>query len=307
MRLRTLSITGLLLVLAGAALFYVLTMPQRLDAAAIAPEDSGDVARGETMFWAGGCVSCHAPSKATGEDQLKLGGGDPLVTDFGTFHAPNISPDPTDGIGAWSLADFANAMQRGVAPDGSHLYPAFPYTSYVKMKPQDVADLYAFMKTLPPVSGKAPANELSFPFNIRRGLGLWKLAFMDDGDPIVPLTADTKDPVHRGRYLVEGPGHCGQCHSPRTLFGAGGIDTSRWLAGAPNPEGEGMIPNITPGSKEVGAWSADELAEYFATGFTPEFDSVGGRMVDVQENLAKLSDADRQAIAAYLKAVPPQP
>src|SRR5690606_4778322 len=111
--------------------------------------------------------------------------------------------------------------------------------------------------------------------------------------------------AHDGQYLVEGPGHCGECHTPRNL--AGGTDKSRWLAGAKAAEGTGKVPNITPGEQGIGSWSADEIASYLETGFTPEFDSVGGAMVEVQKNMAQLPSADREAIAAYLKAVPAQP
>ena len=285
-----------------AAAFYVLTTPQRLDAAGLADEASADATRGEALFWAGGCTSCHAAPKAEGDAKLQLGGGEPLVTPFGTFHAPNISPDKQHGLGAWTYADFANAMQRGLARDGSALYPAFPYPSYIRMKPQDVADLWAFLKTLPPVAGAAPPNELSFPFNIRRGVALWQQAFLDPA-PVVTLPAEVSDAVKRGQYLVEGPGHCGECHTPRRFGGAGGLDTAQWLGGAPNPAVKGKVPNITPGGGTKD-WSEADLVNYFETGFTPDYDSVGGAMVEVQENLAKLTAEDREAIAAYLKAVP---
>ena len=258
--------------------------------------------RGERLFWLGGCASCHAASD-DGEAALRLGGGEALETPFGTFHPPNISPDPGDGIGRWSLADFANAMQRGVSPDGRHYYPAFPYNSYVNMTRQEVADLFAYLKTLPPVAGRAPEHELPFPFNIRRGVGLWQLAFLGEG-PIAPLAPDAPDLARQGQHLVEGLGHCGECHTARGLSGLGDLDASRWLAGARAPEGEGGVPNITPAG-DTGDWSAEEIAEYLETGFTPDYDSVGGLMVAVQKNMAHLPDEDRQAIAAYLKALPP--
>jgi mono/diheme cytochrome c family protein len=301
-RLRRLSlgITALAVVVAGA-LFW-LTTPQRLDAAALVDEASSDPTRGETVFWAGGCASCHATPKAEGEAKLILGGGEPLQTPFGTFHAPNISPDRANGLGDWTYPDFANAMQRGVGRDGSPLYPAFPYPSYIRMTQQDVADLWAFLKTLPAVAEAAPPNDLAFPFNLRRGVALWQRAFLDPA-PVVTLAADASDAVKRGQYLVEGPGHCGECHTPRQLGGAGGLDTARSLGGAANPAGKGSVPNITPGGSTAD-WSESDLASYFETGFTPDYDSVGGAMVAVQENLAKLPAADREAIAAYLKAVP---
>jgi mono/diheme cytochrome c family protein len=278
----------------GAGAFWFLTEPKRLDEAALAQLGAGDATRGERIFWAGGCTSCHTRPKSEGDARLELAGGLQLKTPFGTFVPPNISPDPQDGIGNWSVEDFANAMMRGVAPDGSHLYPSFPYTSYARMNTADVADLYAFMKTLPAVSGKAPGHSLLFPFNIRRGLGLWKLLYLSD-QPVIALAPDAPENVTLGRYLVEGPGHCGECHTPRDF--AGGTDKTRWLSGAVAAEGEGVVPNITSGEGGIGDWSESDIASYFETGFTPEFDSVGGAMVEVQRNLARLGAADREAIA----------
>ena len=299
--LRKLGLTALAAGIAGGAAFWFLTMPERLDAATVAVLDNGDATRGERMFWAGGCASCHASPQAEGDARLEMAGGVGLVTPFGTFVPPNISSDPVDGIGKWSAQDFGNAMLRGVSPDGRHYYPAFPYASYARMKPEDVADLYAFMKTLPAVSGKAADNQLSFPFNIRRGIGLWKLLHLDDA-PVVTFAGGAPDLVVAGQYLVEGPGHCGECHTPRDL--SGGLDKSQWLAGAKATEGEGNVPNITPDDEGIGAWSASDIVAYLETGFTPEFDSVGGAMVEVQKNMAELAAADREAIAAYLKAIP---
>lgn len=297
---RILVALGAVVVVAGGA--YALTAPRRLPPDAIAAEGSGDPSRGERLFHAGGCASCHASSETAGDAPVVLAGGPPLETKFGTFHAPNITPDPQAGIGAWSLADFANAMQRGVDPNGQPLYPAFPYTSYARMTAGDIADLHAYLMTLPASSSVAQPNDLAFPYSVRRGVGLWQRAFLDPA-PVIPLPADASDTVKRGQYLVEGPGHCGECHTPRTFGGLGGLDHSRWLAGGPAPEGDGNIPDITPGG-ETADWSEADLATYFETGFTPDFDSVGGSMVAVQNNLAKLPAEDRAAIAAYLKAIP---
>lgn len=302
--LRRIIATIVVLAIVAAAAFWFLSRPQHLDSSVLAGLKPGDAAHGETIFWAAGCASCHAAPKAKGDEKLKLGGGVKLLTDFGTFVAPNISPDAQDGIGNWSLADFANAVMRGVAPDGRHLYPAFPYTSYSRMKPQDVADLFAFIESLPAVEGRQLGPDLSFPFSIRRGIGLWKLLYLDE-DPVVALPADASDTVRRGQYLVEGPGHCGECHTPRNF--AGGSERGQWLAGAAAVEGKGNVPNITPGEEGLADWSAEDIAYYLETGFTPDYDSVGGAMVEVQENIAMLGDADREAIAAYLKAVPPRP
>jgi len=141
---------------------------------------------------------------------------------------------------------------------------------------------------------------VGFPFNIRRSLGGWKLLFFTD-QPRATLASN--DPqLERGQYLVEGPGHCGECHTPRNLFG--GFVSNAWLSGAKNPEGEGVIPNLTPGGKSISGWSASDIAYYLESGFTPDFDSAGGSMVDVQKNMAQLKSGDRDAIAAYLKALP---
>jgi mono/diheme cytochrome c family protein len=284
------------LALLGAIAGWLLSAPQPLAAADVA-QRPGDAARGARIFNAGGCASCHAAKGAKGDARLKLGGGAPLATAFGTFQPPNISPGP-DGIGSWTLAQFDNAMRRGISPDGRHYYPAFPYTSYARMRPTDIADLFAFLTRLPAVSGKPAAGAIPFPFNIRRGIGLWKLLYLDAA-PVVALPISAPAAVHAGQYLVEGPGHCGECHSPRDAIG--GIDTARWLGGAAAAEGTGKVPNITPAKLK---WSEAEIADYLKTGFTPDYDSVGGTMVEVQANMAALSDADRAAIAAYLKAVP---
>ena len=296
---------GLLVLLAilGGIAFWFVTAPQTVDASVIAGLPEGDAERGERIFWAGGCTSCHAAPKAEGEDRLRLGGGVELATEFGTFVAPNISQDATDGIGNWSAGDLVNAMMKGVSPDGRHYFPAFPYTSYARMKPADIADLHAFLKTLPAVPGAAPGHRLSFPFNIRRGVGAWKLLYMRD-EPVVAVD-ETNEQLVLGRYLVEGPGHCGECHTPR-LF-SGGPKLDRWLSGARAAEGDGIVPNITPAEQGLGGWSAGDIANYLETGFTPDFDSVGGAMVEVQKNMALLPAADRDAIAAYLKAIPGHP
>lgn len=285
-------------VVAGGA--YVVIKPEPWPAAHWEGLGPPDLANGEQVFWAGGCTSCHAVPGASGDAKLVLTGGLPLKSPFGTFHVPNISPDDTAGIGRWTLAEFGNAMTRGVGPEGEHLYPSFPYGSYARLTPKDVNDLFGYIKTLPKSANVAPPHELPFPFDIRASLGGWKLLFYSD-KPRVPIDQANAKLV-RGQYLVEGPGHCGECHTPRNALG--GFKSDLWLAGAPNPEGEGQIPNITPGSKDIGAWSEADIAAYLETGFTPDFDSAGGSMAEVVQNIAKLPAADREAIAAYLKAVP---
>src|SRR6185369_17811808 len=186
-----------LIALIGLGVFWWLTIPATVAAASL-PARQPDLANGQIMFNAGGCSSCHAVPNQN--DRLKLGGGLAIPSPFGTFYAPNISPDQNDGIGRWSEADFVTAVVKGTSPSGAHYYPAFPYTSYQRTKIEDVRDLFAYLKTLAPVQGRVRDHDLPFPFNIRRTLGIWKLLFLD-GKPFVA------DPAHsatwnRGAYLV---------------------------------------------------------------------------------------------------------
>jgi len=198
------------------------------------------------------------------------------------------------------MVEVVNAMQHGVSPDGRHYYPSFPYTSYAKMAVEDVMDLKAYLDTLPAVAGRVAIHTLDFPWTLRRGIGVWKWRYLD-AEPVMKfVSADAM--VERGRELVEGAGHCGECRTERDRFG--GMITDPWLGGAPNPEGRGRIPNITLAGKNTADWSAGDIAYYLESGFTPEYDTVGGSMVAVQENMAMLSQDDRRAIAAYLKSIP---
>lgn len=285
----------LVLALLAGATFWFLTRPSTLPASAFAGLN-GDATRGEAVFWAAGCASCHMADGARGDAQLVLSGGQKFASDFGTFVAPNISPDLDHGIGGWDLPSFANAITRGVSPKGQHLYPVLPYAAYNKMALQDVADLKSFMDTLPISAAPSLPHDLGFPFTLRRGLGLWKLLFLKS-DWVV--SGDLPASAARGRYIAEALAHCGECHTPRNL--AGGLNRGRWLAGAPNPSGKGTIPNITPGKLD---WSEDEIVEYLTSGFTPDYDSAGGHMAHVVENMARLPESDRRAVAAYLKNVP---
>lgn len=279
----------------GFAGFMLLSAPS-MPAMAAYDGLKGDAKNGEQVFWAAGCASCHAAVDARGEAELVLAGGQEFPSDFGTFIAPNISPDPTHGIGGWTLIQFASAVTQGVSPEGAHLYPALPYGAYNKMAPQDVADLWAFMQTLPASATASQPHKVGFPFNIRRSLGIWKRMFVSYDWVIA---GDLTPEQTRGRYIAEALAHCGECHTPRNALG--GLQRDKWLSGAPNPNGKGRTPNITPAKL---SWSEDEIVEYLTTGFTPEFDSVGGHMAHVVENMAKLPESDRKAVAAYLKLVP---
>jgi mono/diheme cytochrome c family protein len=278
-----------------AGVLWVLTIPASVPASALGPY-SPDIENGRTMFWAGGCASCHATPNQ--DDKTRLGGGLALKSPFGTFYVPNVSSDRTNGIGGWSEVQFVNAMLRG-SVDGMHLYPAFPYASYAKMEIGDVRDLFAYLRTLPAVESSVPAHDVPFPFNIRRAVGIWKLLFLDT----TPFKPDPAKPAawNRGAYLVNGPGHCAECHSPRNLLG--GIVASQRFAGGPNPVGKGWIPNIT--QKDLDDYSEADIVEILTTGTTPNGDSVGGEMAEVVRTTAQLSAEDRAAIATYIKSLPP--
>jgi mono/diheme cytochrome c family protein len=288
-----------LIIFAGLAAFGVywwLTAPQ-LQLAVAAPAHTPDVAKGALIFNAGGCSSCHAVPNQP--DRLRLGGGLAIPSPFGTFYAPNISPDPADGIGRWSEEDFVNAVTRGVSPERTHYFPAFPYTSYAHAKREDVRDLFAYLKTLPTVAGKVREHDVGFPFNIRRNVGIWKLLFMNDS-AFMPDSSRSAQ-WNRGAYLVNSFGHCAECHSPRNFLG--GIITRQRFAGGPNPEGEGWVPNIT--QKGIGDWSEKDISYFLETGQMPDGDNAGGAMARVIRNTSQLPQQDRDAIAHYVKSLPP--
>jgi len=294
MRRVVLPLAGLAFAALGGG--WVLTAPATVPETELAGL-TGDAVAGEAVFWAAGCASCHAAPEAEGDARLVLSGGQRFPSDFGTFVAPNISMDPEQGIGAWSLADFVTALQEGTSPDGRHYYPAFPYPSYRLAERQDLADLWAFWQTLPAADTPSQPHDVGFPFSIRRAVGAWNLLNLQDG---FTLTGDLTDAQQRGRYLVEALAHCAECHTPRDALG--GLDRSAWMAGAPNPSGTGTIPPLTPDQL---SWSEGDIAAYLSDGFTPDFDSAGGHMVSVIANLSNLPEADRLAIAAYLKTIPP--
>ena len=296
MRSRRAAASLALVALAGLLLYWGLTRAAPLAAASVAGIEP-DAERGARVFHAAGCASCHVAPDAEDEGPPVLEGGQRFPSPFGTFVAPNISPDPEHGIGGWSTAELVTAIRRGVSPEGEHYYPALPYPAYRRAELDDLVHLDAYLRTLPASNRPDEAHDVPFPFSVRRNLGLWKLLFLND-DWVMP--AEPGSELARGRYLVEALGHCAECHTPRNRLG--GLDRSRWMAGAPNPTGEGRIPNITPAGLD---WSKRDLVEFFTSGFTPDFDTAGGEMAKVVRELARLPEADREAIAAYVKALPP--
>jgi mono/diheme cytochrome c family protein len=294
--MRRLLLAILLLGLLGAAAFWFMTKPQVISANEL-PAHQPNLDNGKVMFFAGGCTSCHATPKE--EDRTRLGGGMELKSPFGSFYPPNISPHPKDGIGSWTEAQFVTAMMKGTSPDGRHYFPSFPYTSYQRMTLTDLRDMFAFIKTLPPVEGRVRDHDVHFPFNVRLALGGWKWLYLDGRR----FTPNPNRPVdwNRGAYLVNAPGHCAECHSPRNLLGA--IVEEQRFAGGPNPEGEGTIPNITQHS--LSEYSEKDIVEILTTGMNPDGDNVGSSMAAVVRNTAQLPESDRAAIASYIKSLPP--
>lgn len=253
--------------------------------------------KGELLFHIGGCTNCH-----TAKDGAMLAGGDPIATPFGNFIAPNITPDPETGIGRWSLEDFVRAMREGRDPAGRPLYPAFPYTSYTRMSDEDLAALKTYLDSVPAVRQEARPHELRFPFNLRWGLYLWQWLFFTPErfapDPVRDAVWD------RGAYLVLGPGHCGECHTPRTFYGV--LDWSRPFAGG--QIGKERVPDITPAKTHgLGEWSSSDIATLLKLGMTPDGDFVGSDMAKIVNNgTSKLPDEDIAAIALFIKSLPPR-
>ena len=292
--LRKLILLVLSLAILGSGLYWFVTRPKVVLASEL-PTYAPNIANGKTIFDIGGCISCHSNDS---DERTLLGGGMALPSPFGTFYVPNISQNPVDGIGRWTESQFVTAMIRGTSPSGEHYFPAFPYTSYAKLKIEDVRDLFAYLKTLPQAAGRIRDHDVAFPFNIRRNIGGWKLLFFDP-EPFV-ADASKSSEWNRGAYLVNGPGHCAECHSPRNLLG--GIVQSQRFAGGPDPEREGWVPNIT--QKGLADWSESDFADFLDSGITPNFTSVSGSMGRVIKNTAQLSAADRKAMAVYLKSLP---
>ena len=257
------------------------------------------LARGRYLAAAAGCENCHTDREGGGP---ALAGGPAIDTPFGRFHAPNITPDPATGIGRWRETDFLRAMRYGVGPGGRHLYPVFPYTSYTGMTDTDLRALWVWLRSVPAVRRATPPHER--PWWLARPLLVpWKALYLRPG-PFRPDPARSAQ-WNRGAYLVQAVAHCGECHTPRDALG--GLRRDRWLAGNPDgPEGE-AVPNITPARRTgIGRWSEADLLDFFQTGMLPDGDYVGSVMADVVDyGLARLSEADRRAIVAYLKSLPP--
>jgi len=293
---RNFTVLALLAAL-GLALFWLLSAPRPLDASAL-PRHTADLANGERLYNAGGCFSCHKPAPGLKDVDAALpAGGAPLKTPIGTLYPPNLTPDPATGLGNWSDIQFVNAVQRGISPDGRHYIPAFPYTSYAAMRVEDVLDIKAYLATLQPVRSPKHAPGLPLAFIVRRGIGLWKWIGLDT----TPWHPDPTQSAswNSGSYLVNGPGHCAECHTPRNLLMV--RDNSRAFQGGPHPEGKGKVPSLRDLIGRARYKDVKDLATALQFGETFGYEHIAsGGMGQVQTNISKLPEADIAAIAEYL-------
>jgi len=263
---------------------------------ASAEEDA--IEHGEYLVRAGGCISCHT---ATGGQPFA--GGRALATPFGTFYSPNITPDPETGIGRWTDAQFLRALREGVRPDGANYFPVFPYPSFTGISDGDALAIKAYLFSRPPVHQENKPHDVGWPFSWRPLQTGWKFLFFAPG-PFQP-SSEHGAAYNRGAYLVTALSHCGECHTPRNMFGA--VRSGMPLAGTPDgPDGQ-LVPNITPDpGTGIGKWERDDVVELLRTGNTPEQSRVKGAMREaIEDGLKYLSKADRAAIAGYLLARPP--
>lgn len=254
----------------------------------------GDADRGAYVARQAGCIACHTNEAGGGE---LLAGGPPLKTPFGTFYAPNVTSDRVEGLGDWSLNDFATALRHGTSPEGEPYYPAFPYTFYSKLTDQDVTDLWAAFQTVPAASEPAKISQLKFPFNQRWALRGWQNMFFESETYL--KDPDRSELWNRGKYIVTGPAHCGACHTPRNPLGA--RDLEQALHGAGGLPGDERSPPITPAKLLEKGWTERNLAFGLRFGTKPNGDVVGGSMGEViRDGTSWLTDEDLGAIAHYL-------
>jgi len=282
-------------VLAGCSVFALTALPGFRVTAGELEEAGAYLAR------AGNCVSCH--SSEGGEPYA---GGLAFETPYGTLYSTNITPDPGTGIGAWSLEDFTRAMREGERPDGEHLYPVFPYTSFTRISDEDIAAIYAYLKTLPPVTYTPPENELAFPYDQRWALSLWKALFFEAGRHEEQPGVSAQ--YNRGAYLVEGLGHCAECHTPRNFLGARDDDLA-FTGASYQTRVEGRLStwsasNLTAHSSGLAMWSEDDLSGYLKLGFSERAGVFGPMNEVVVNSTSHLTAEDVMAMSTYLKSLP---
>lgn len=251
-----------------------------------------DPKRGAYLLRTGGCVACHSA-----EGGELLSGGGALRSPFGSFYAPNITPDPDQGLGNWTLTEFAQAVRLGVRRDGAPYYPAFPYEFYAAFTDQDVADMWAALNAVPPSSQPSQAHDVPFPFSVRDGLRIWQTLFARPYQYEKETSRSAS--WNRGRYLVEGPAHCGACHTPRYLLGGLRVDES--LAGNPAMMDGSSSPSLSSNRLEEDGWTVEGLARALRTGVLPDGDTFGNSMAEVvSEGTSFLLTQHLEDMARYL-------
>lgn len=254
--------------------------------------DRAMIDNGRALAAIGNCNVCH-----TAGGGATFAGGRPLQTPFGTLYSTNITPDPETGIGRWTAEDFRRAMREGVAPDGHQLYPAFPYDHFARVDLRDIDAIYAYLMTREPVRSSTPPNALRPPFGARPLIAVWKLAYFHP-EPIMPDPSQSTE-WNRGRYLVEGLGHCGACHTPRNAMGA--EESNHDLSGG---DAEGWhAPALNESSVAPTRWSVDTLVVYLRDGFAEHHGASRGPMAPVTRNLANVPETDVRAIAVYVASI----
>ena len=251
--------------------------------------NASPIERGRYLAAAGDCAACHTTAGGA-----PFAGGRPLETPFGTVLSANLTPDAT-GLKSWNADQFYRAMHEGISANGDHLYPAFPYNYFTRMPRADTDALFAYLQSLPPVANKPDRNQLPFPFNIRALMSVWNLLYLDK-------TTFAPDPTrseqwNRGAYLVEGPGHCAACHTPKTILG--GPQKGRDFQGG--AFGTWFAPDLTPnGRTGLGGWTRDETVAFLKTGRNAHASASGEMGLVVQDSTSQLADDDLQAIVAWL-------
>jgi len=261
---------------------------------------TGNPERGAYLTAAAGCISCHTDSENDGQI---FAGGHKLETPYGDFYTPNITPDTETGIGNWSDAEFMAAMREGVSPDNEHYYPSFPYPSYAGVTDQDVLDIRAWLNTVPPVSRTNTDHDLAWYVPGRWAMGIWQWLFSpwEYGPPTDDIAAED---WKRGAYLVRHLGHCGECHTPRTMWGT--LKLASELAGSAKDSAGGGAPNLTPDKLHgLGDWSRGDLEFFLELGMKPNGDFAGGSMTPVvDDNTSQLTPKDREAMTNFIRSLP---
>lgn len=295
--LRTVAAVGLLAL--GGSMAWMAVAAESAQAPVAPSAQPSKVERGKYLLTASDCVACH-----TAQGGRRLAGGRPMATPFGTIYTPNLTPDKETGIGKWTEEQFWNAVHNGVGADGHYLYPVFPFTDYTKMPRADVDAIFAYLKTVEPVKKKNRPLGMAFPFNVRESLLGWRTMFFSKG--VFKPDPSKSAEWNRGAYLVEGPGHCGACHTQRNALG--GTEKDKPLAGGLIPIQDWYAPNLRSGpGGGLNGWSDQDVIDLLKTGRSSK-GTVYGPMAEVVQNSTQyLTDADLKAIAVYLKSLPPMP